>query len=168
MTLAAAALTDSVKALALELGFDLVTAGPATPPEHGPALRRWLEAGHAGTMGYLERRVEERLDPARVLPGARSVLCVALNYYQGEAPDPSWQPVARYAWGRDYHDVIGPRLERLAEHLAEAAGARSRGYVDTGPCSSGAWRRGQGSAGSARTPCCSTRSSAPGSSLASC
>ena len=84
-------------------------------------------------MGYLERRVEERLDPARVLPEARSVLCVALNYYQGEAPDPSWRPVARYAWGRDYHDVIGPRLERLAAHLAEAAGARSRGYVDTGP-----------------------------------
>jgi len=133
LRLLATALTDSVKALALELGFDLVTAGPATPPEHGPALRHWLQAGHAGTMGYLERRVEERLDPARVLPGARSVLCVALNYYQGEAPDPSWRPVARYAWGRDYHDVIGPRLERLAEHLAEAAGARSRGYVDTGP-----------------------------------
>ena len=133
MSLLTTTLTDSVKALALELGFDLVTAGPATPPEHGPALRRWLEAGHAGTMGYLERRVEERLDPARVLPGARSVLCVALNYYQGEAPDPSWRPVARYAWGRDYHDVIGPRLERLAAHLAETAGARSRGYVDTGP-----------------------------------
>jgi epoxyqueuosine reductase len=133
VTLLAATLTDSVKALALELGFDLVTAGPATPTPHGPALRRWVEAGHAGTMGYLERRVEERLDPARVLPGARSALCVALNYYQGEAPEPSWRPVARYAWGRDYHDVIGPRLERLAAHLAEAAGARSRGYVDTGP-----------------------------------
>ena len=133
MSLAGAILTESVKALARELSFDLVAVGPADPPEHGPALRRWLEAGHAGTMGYLERRLEERLDPARVLPGARSTLCVALNYYQGEPPDPSWRPVARYAWGRDYHDVIGPRLERLAGYLAEAAGARSRGYVDTGP-----------------------------------
>ena len=133
MTLLAATLTDSVKALARELGFDLVTTGPATPPDHGAALRQWLEAGYAGTMGYLERRVEERLDPARVLPGARSVLCVALNYFQGEPADASWRPVARYAWGRDYHDVIGPRLERLAAHLAETAGARSRGYVDTGP-----------------------------------
>ena len=53
MTLLAATLTDSVKALALELGFDLVTTGPATPPEHGAALRQWLEAGYAGTMGYL-------------------------------------------------------------------------------------------------------------------
>jgi epoxyqueuosine reductase len=133
MSLAAATLTDSLKALALELGFDLVTAGPAAPPEHGPALRRWLEAGHAGTMGYLERRVEERLDPARVLPGVRSVLCVALNYYQGETSDPTWRPIARYARGLDYHDVIGPRLERLAAHLAVTMGARSRGYVDTGP-----------------------------------
>jgi epoxyqueuosine reductase len=133
MTLAATTLTESVKALALELGFDLVAIGPANPPEHGPDFRRWIEAGHAGTMGYLERRLEERLDPRRVLPGVRSVVCVALNYHQGEPDDPSWKPVARYAWGRDYHDVIGPRLERLATHLAEAGGARSRGYVDTGP-----------------------------------
>jgi epoxyqueuosine reductase len=133
VSLAAATLTESVKALALELGFDLVAIGPADPPEHGAALRRWVEAGHAATMGYLARRLEERLDPRRVLPGARSVLCVALNYYQGEPADPSWRPVARYAWGRDYHDVIAPRLERLAAHLAEAGGARSRGYVDTGP-----------------------------------
>ncbi len=133
MTLAATILTDSVKALALDLGFDLVAIGPADPPEHGEAFRGWIEAGRAGSMGYLARRLEERLDPRRVLPGARSVVCVALNYYQGEATDPSWRPVARYAWGRDYHDVLGPRLDRLVAHLAEAGGARSRGYVDTGP-----------------------------------
>ena len=62
-----------------------------------------------------------------------SVVAVALNYYQGEAADPSWAPVARYAWGRDYHDVIAPRLDRLGAYLEEACGARSRGYVDTGP-----------------------------------
>jgi epoxyqueuosine reductase len=133
VSLAGLTLTGSVKALALELGFDLVAVGPAAPPEHAAALRRWVEAGHAGTMGYLSRRLEERLDPARVLPGARAAVCVALNYYQGEPEDTSWRPIARYAWGRDYHDVIGPRLERLAAHLTEAAGARSRGYVDTGP-----------------------------------
>ncbi|HET8531199.1 MAG TPA: tRNA epoxyqueuosine(34) reductase QueG [Methylomirabilota bacterium] len=133
VNLGALTVTRSVKALALELGFDLVAVGPAAPPEHGAALRRWVEAGHAGTMGYLSRRLEERLDPARVLPGARAAVCVALNYYQGESEDTSWRPIARYAWGRDYHDVIGPRLERLAAHLTEAAGARSRGYVDTGP-----------------------------------
>jgi epoxyqueuosine reductase len=68
-----------------------------------------------------------------VLPEARSVVCVALNYYQGEPSDRSWTPVARYAWGRDYHDVMTPRLEALAGFIGEAAGARGKCYVDTGP-----------------------------------
>ncbi len=133
MSLRTLALTESVKDLTRALGFDAVAIGPADPPEHGPALERWIEAGYAGGMGYLARRLPERLDPRRVLPGAASVVSVALNYYQGEAPDPSWAPVARYAWGRDYHDVMSPRLARLAAYLDEACGARSRGYVDTGP-----------------------------------
>ncbi len=133
MTLASATLTESVKDLALTLGFDRVAIGPAAPPDHGPGFRGWVEAGHAGTMAYLERRLEERLDPERVLPGAASVVCVALNYHQGEEADRSWAPVARYAWGRDYHDVIAPRLERLAAYLGAACGACCRAYVDTGP-----------------------------------
>jgi epoxyqueuosine reductase len=110
MNLATSTLTESVRALAEELGFDRIAIGPAGPPEHGAEYRHWIEAGYAGGMGYLERRLEERLDPTRVLPGARSIVCVALNYYQGEMTDRSWEPVARYAWGRDYHDVITPRL----------------------------------------------------------
>jgi len=134
VTLAAATLSESVKARALELGFDRVAIGPAAPPEHGPAFTQWLEAGYGATMSYLARRAGERLDPTRALPGARSVVCVALNYYQGEAAgDASWAPVARYAWGRDYHSVMTPRLAELGAYLAEACGARSKGYVDTGP-----------------------------------
>ena len=132
--IARAALTEAVKARALAQGFDRVAIGPASPPEHGEALRRWLEAGHAGSMAYMERRVAERLDPSRVLPGARSVVAVALNYHAaGESADPSWDPVARYARGVDYHDVMTPRLAGIADVLAEAGGARSRAYVDTGP-----------------------------------
>jgi epoxyqueuosine reductase len=133
VTLASVTLTESVKALAQEMGFDLIAIGPAGPPDHGAEFRRWVEAGHAGTMAYLERRSEERLDPVRLLPDAASIVCVARNYYQGEARDPSWEPVARYAWGRDYHDIIAPRLERLAAYLRDACGARCRAYVDTGP-----------------------------------
>ena len=127
------ALTEAVKARALDLGFDLVAIGPARPPEHGESFTRWVESGHAGTMGYLERRGAERLDPGRVLPGAQSVVCVALNYHQGPVGDPSWTPVARYAWGRDYHDVMTPRLETLSRFIGEAAGERGKCYVDTGP-----------------------------------
>ena len=131
--IADAVLTDVVKSRALDLGFDLVAIGPADPPEHGESFTRWIQAGHAGTMGYLARRGAERLDPGRVLPGAQSVVCVALNYHQGPAADPSWAPVARYAWGRDYHDLMTPRLEALARFIGEAAGERGKCYVDTGP-----------------------------------
>lgn len=134
MTLARTALTQAIKERALALGFDRVAVGPADPPDHAAAFDAWLEAGYAGTMDYLERGRTERLDPRRLLPGARSVVAVALNYYQGEPPDEdAWAPVARYAWGRDYHDVMLPRLQRLCEFIREAAGpsVRSRAAVDT-------------------------------------
>jgi len=132
--IAAHALAEAIRREGERLGFDRVAIGPASAPDHGAAFADWLEAGHAATMGYLERRRAERLDPQRVLLGCRSAICVALNYYQGDPPaDPSWAPVARYAWGRDYHEVMLPRLEALAAFVDAAAGARSRAYVDTGP-----------------------------------
>jgi epoxyqueuosine reductase len=136
MILTQTALTEAVKARALELGFDRVAVGPAAPPEHGPAFDTWLAAGYAGTMDYLGRGRAKRLDLQQVLPGARSVIAVALNYHQGNPPAaPGWSGVARYAWGRDYHDVMTPRLETLLAFLRDAAGAPVRGkiYVDTGP-----------------------------------
>ncbi len=94
-------------------------------------------------MGYLERRIEARLEPAKVVPGTRSVLCVALQYSPlsnkdgEEVPDPKgdlWPRVARYARGRDYHDVMQDRLKTLETRIAEAfPGLVSRRYVDTGP-----------------------------------
>ena len=136
MRLARVALTTAVKDRALSLGFDRVAVGSADPPDHGSAFEAWLEAGYAGTMEYLARGKAKRLDPRRVLPGARSVIAVALNYHQGEPPEAErWTPVARYAWGRDYHDVLTPRLEDLLAFLREAAGCDVQGkvYVDTGP-----------------------------------
>jgi epoxyqueuosine reductase len=128
-----AALSARVKATGWRLGFDLVAIGPADPPEHGPAFLAWLDAGRAGTMGYLARGRAKRLDPRRVLPGARSVVAVGLNYFQGlDAPGP--RHVARYAWGDDYHEVMAPRLRALLDDLVAAAPETSgRVYVDTGP-----------------------------------
>lgn len=136
--LAALTLTAAVKVRARELGFDDVAIGPATPVEHADAFERWLDAGHAGTMAYLERTRRERIDPALLLPGVRSVVAVAMSYHAGadadaEAAGRGWAPVARYARGQDYHDVIRPRLSSLAQFIDEAAGpgVRSRGAVDT-------------------------------------
>ncbi|MBI4594256.1 MAG: tRNA epoxyqueuosine(34) reductase QueG [Candidatus Rokubacteria bacterium] len=124
-------LARAVTARAHELGFDRVAIGPARP-ERGAAFARWLDAGYAGTMAYLERTRAERMDPQRLVPGARSVIAVALLYDAG-TDDPEWRGVARYARGRDYHDVIRPKLEALVEFLTEAGGpdVRSRAAIDT-------------------------------------
>jgi epoxyqueuosine reductase len=123
--------------LALALGFDLAGVAPATPAPTGAFLRQWLARGYAGEMEWLGRSVAGRLDPRRVLPGARSVVAVALVYDPGRrAPaGPGRGEIARYAGGEDYHDVLGERLRALGaglEALAERA-VRWRAYVDTGP-----------------------------------
>ncbi len=130
--LRAAALTAAVRERALALGFDRVAIGPAAPPEHAAAFERWLAAGYAGTMAYLARGRDARLDPRVLLPGARSVVAVALSYQPAEEPE-SWTPIARYARGRDYHDVMRPRLEAIGRALAEmtGGGAECRACVDT-------------------------------------
>ena len=128
MTLAGMALAQAVKARALELGFERVALGPATLA-HGAAFERWLDGGRAGTMDYLEDTRAERLDPARVLPGCRSVIAVALNYARED--EPSWRGVARYARGGDYHKTMRPLLHVLRDYVSAAAGAESRASLDT-------------------------------------
>jgi epoxyqueuosine reductase len=133
MTLLGLALTSAVKARALELGFDGVAIGSAEPADHGPAFERWLDAGYHGSMTYLARTRAERVDPARLLPGARSVIAVALSYKPRDDALDGGERVARYARGRDYHDVMRPRLERLADDVRQAAGpgVLTRVAVDT-------------------------------------
>ena len=123
------ALAQAVKARALELGFDRVAIGPAGPPPHAAAFERWLEDGRAGTMDYLAETRAERMDPARLLPGCRSVIAVALNYARGDEPE--WRGVARYARNADYHDTMRPRLHALRDYVSAAAGAQSRASLDT-------------------------------------
>ena len=124
---------ERVRAAGRRLGFDAVGIGPATPAPHGPAFAAWLDAGFAGTMAYLQRTRETRLDPGLAVAGARSVVACALNYFQGsDRPGPAH--VARYAWGEDYHAVMAPRLEALlAKISALEPGTTGRAYVDTGP-----------------------------------
>jgi epoxyqueuosine reductase len=87
-------------------------------------------------MQWLERGEEKRCDPEQVLPRARSVIALALNYWQGARTMPATQTatgrIARYAWGEDYHEVMLPKLEYLDEFLCERGGTQ-KCYVDTGP-----------------------------------
>lgn len=127
---------EDLRGWARSLGFDLFGVAPAKPAVTGSFFQKWLEAGHHGEMDYLARRARERLDPGEVLPGARSIICVGMIYSPRlpEVPGPGPKGrVARYAWGEDYHRVLGRKLNELASYLMEENGGRARSYVDTGP-----------------------------------
>jgi len=132
----AAELRQEILERAVALGFDSCKIASATPPRHGDEFRAWLRQGGAGEMEWLARGEEKRCDPQQVLPGARSVIVVALNYWQGEQSAPAAHAatgkIARYAWGNDYHDIMLPKLEQLSSFLAECGGTQ-KCYVDTGP-----------------------------------
>ena len=127
---------ERVKALGLSVGFDLVGVAPAAPTRETEFLRDWLARGYAGEMEWIGRRVEERVDPRRVLPGARSVIALALVYDPGLPESARVRPrIARYAGGEDYHEVLLDRVRAFEAGLCALfeRPVRTRGYVDTGP-----------------------------------
>jgi epoxyqueuosine reductase len=130
---------QSVLRLATELGFAAAGICDATPTHFKQELLDWLAAGKHGSMDYLARNTGARLDPTKVLPGARSVVMVAdLHASRDTNQDPPLQPghgrIARYARGRDYHVVIKTRLHSLADQLrARFPEAAFRAFVDTAP-----------------------------------
>ncbi len=144
-------LTQKIKDFALnDAGFDLVGVAPAALPAlHGEALRRWLGKGRHGTMDYLSRPGVDRSDPKTVLPSAKSVISLAVNYYHPEDPRPEGPAsgkVAQYAYGRDYHKVIEKKLKKLSAHVLALAGPGTeiKTYVDTGPILEKAFAREAG------------------------
>ena len=120
-----------VKAQAFGLGFDLAGICHLGPADTAHAFDDWLAQGFAGTMEYLPRGREQRRDSRLPVPGAVSAIVVAMNY-GGREPT---GPVARYARGNDYHDVMLERLQALHGWLAAEVGhpLRGKAYVDTGP-----------------------------------
>jgi epoxyqueuosine reductase len=135
--------TSQIRSAARELGFDLVAFAPAARlDEEGARLDEWLARGYNGSMEWLARGVERRVDVSSILPGARSVIVVARNYFTPHAhPDgPGAAKISRYAWGRDYHKILPKKLRLLEERIAELdPTAVSRSYVDTGPVLEKAW-----------------------------
>jgi epoxyqueuosine reductase len=132
--------SSSIKAQARHLGFDLCGIAPAADLPELSFFARWLARGYAGEMAYLERSAERRADVRRVLPSAQSVIVTGTIYntdvpYSTESADPDRAQIARYAWGDDYHDVIGARLDALVAWMREESGQPfdALAYVDTGP-----------------------------------
>lgn len=130
------ALTRALKEEASRLGFEMCGACPAVTPEGIHHFRRWLSAGYAGRMEYLAKRAAAYEHPQHVLPGVRSLLVLG-KVYRTVEPQPAAAGqgrVSRYAWGRDYHELIRQRLRQLAGyHRRLDPGAQVRGVVDTAP-----------------------------------
>ena len=103
-----AGLKDRLVTFAREIGFDSCRVAACTEPGHAKEFRDWLRDEAQGEMDYMRRGEEKRCDPQRVLPGARSIIVLALNYFQGETPRRGMATgrIARYAWGDDYHEVV--------------------------------------------------------------
>ncbi len=127
----AAKIKERIRAQAYGLGFDLVGITTLGPVEGAAALDGWLERGYAGDMEYIARGAEKRRDTRLPVPGATSAIVVGLDYGGAE---PSG-PVARYARGDDYHDIMVDRLRELQRWIGREVGGPIRGkaYVDTGP-----------------------------------
>ncbi len=137
---AAERLEERIRRVGHALGFDAIGFAEATPHARTEFLREWIARGYAGEMDYLERRLEERVDPRRVLPGAKTLIvvglaCPAEEVFETSAGEPPTGRIARYAGGDDYHDVLLDRLRSLEAALESLAQVRvrSRSYVDTGP-----------------------------------
>ena len=142
----------SVKQLARECGFELAGIAPALPLPETAWYREWVERGMAGEMSYLtDRRAEVRADPRLLLPSVQSIICLGKLYntphpYSTEFQERGRAWISRYAWGRDYHDVIRGALRSLARKMADASPRpfKWKACVDTAPLLERAYARRAG------------------------
>ncbi|HEX8179707.1 MAG TPA: tRNA epoxyqueuosine(34) reductase QueG [Pyrinomonadaceae bacterium] len=138
-----AAMSARIKERARAEGFHKVGIVPAEAlTTERTRLEEWLRRGYHGAMGWLARDPAERTDPRLVMPAARSVLVVALNYYtpHEHGAQAATGKISRYAWGDDYHDVVGGKLKSLLAWIKEQwPGAEGKACVDIQPMLDKAW-----------------------------
>mgnify|MGYP001085345808 CR=1 FL=1 len=141
MNPAAARHTALVKQLARKLGFDYCgIARAAALDEDARRLEKWLNNGYQGTMAYMERYFDLRIDPRKLVPGAQSVITLLMNYFPARRQRTDSYRVSKYAYGWDYHRVIKKKLKQFLKSLQEQIGEiQGRGFVDSAPVLERAW-----------------------------
>lgn len=114
--------------------------------EEAPLLEKWLLQGMHGKMQYMENHFDKRVDPTKLVPGAKSVISLLYNYYSDEKQkDPSAPKISMYAYGKDYHFVIKEKLTQLFEFIREQVGqVEGRVFVDSAPVLERAWAKRSG------------------------
>jgi len=139
--------TNQVKRLALEEGFDFCGIAKAEFMEdQAKPLENWLKSGKHGKMGYMEGHFDKRLDPTKLVPGAKSIITLLYNHYPPkELPKKKNYHIARYAYGKDYHMVIKSKMKTLLENIRDEIGDISgRYFVDSAPVMERAWAQRSG------------------------
>lgn len=134
--------SEMIKAEAKRLGFmDCGISKADFLEEEAPRLEEWLKRGYHGEMKWMENHFDKRLDPRKLVEGAKSVVSVILNYYPEETQkDPEAPKIAKYAYGEDYHFVIKRKLQSLMNFISEEIGEVSgRAFTDSAPVMDRAW-----------------------------
>lgn len=138
--------SQQIKSYAQKLGF--LSCGISKAEflqEEAPKLTEWLNKKAHGEMGYMENYFDKRLDPRKLVDGAKSVVSVLLNYYPKEQQKERTYKVSKYAYGKDYHFVIKDKLKHLANYINENIGeVYGRAFVDSAPVMDKAWAKKSG------------------------
>ncbi|HJS54232.1 MAG TPA: tRNA epoxyqueuosine(34) reductase QueG [Chitinophagaceae bacterium] len=135
-----------MKQLAAELGFSFCGIAQATRlDDDARRLESWLSKGMQGNMHYMERYFDLRIDPCQLVPGAKSVITLLLNYFPGEKQAAGAPKISKYAFGKDYHEVIRGKLNRLIGLIKTNVGEiHGRGFVDSAPVLERTWAQRSG------------------------
>ncbi len=138
--------TQLIKSFAAKLGFDHCGIAKAELlGEDAKRLESWLRKGMHGTMQYMENYFDMRIDPSKLVPGAKSVITLLLNYFPVEQQNETTPRIAKYAFGNDYHEVIREKLKLfLAEIKLSVGGVNGRGFVDSAPVLERSWAQKTG------------------------
>ena len=133
--------TQFIKSLAAKTGFDFCGIAEARPlDEDARKLANWLQQGKQGDMHYMEKHFELRVNPYKLLPGAKSVICFLFNYFPALDQEKNIPKVSKYALGKDYHEVIRPKLQYLLAQMRKKFGDfQGRGFVDSAPVLERSW-----------------------------
>ena len=138
--------TGLIKKTAAELGFEFCGIAKAMfLDEDARRLEKWLHKGMHGKMHYMENHFDLRTDPTKLVPGAKSVITLLLNYFPQNEQIPGNPKVAKYAYGEDYHEVIRDKLTTFFLYLKEGIGEiNGRGFVDSAPVLERTWAQRSG------------------------
>lgn len=138
--------TRIVKEEAARLGFDFCGIAKAQPlDDDARRLEQWLSKGMHGSMQYMENHFDLRIDPSKLVPGARSVITLLLNYFPENEQADAAPRIAKYAYGKDYHEVIRAKLNVFLQQLRSQIGeVNGRGFVDSAPVLERSWAKRAG------------------------